>query len=162
MTPELRKDSRGYFARTFAIDELKKHKIKFNIVHVNVTLTKKKGYLRGMHFQTKPWEEDKIVQCLKGKICDVAVDLRKNSKTFKKWFAIELSETNKKMLLVPKGFAHGFETLTDNCLVQYFMSNYYSASHATGIRWNDPAIGIKWPNKKPKMADKDKNWPLLK
>lgn len=156
------KDGRGYFTRIFAVEELKKHKINFNIVQMSHSFNRKKGTLRGLHFQKKPYAEDKIVQCIRGKIFDVAVDIRKNSKTFGKWVSVELSEKNFRMLLVPKHIAHGFQTLVDNCLIQYTMSEFFSAEHSSGYRWDDPAFSIKWPLKKPLLSLKDKSWPLLK
>lgn len=161
ITPQLRHDERGFFARIFCQDEFKKNSINFKITQSNLTLTKKKGTIRGMHFQTEPYGEDKIVQCSKGAIFDVAVDLRKKSRTYLKWISIELNEKNKKMFYVPIGFAHGFQTLTENCEVQYFMSGSYSPAHSGGIRWNDPMINISWPLKKPNLSEKDQNWPLL-
>ena len=121
-------DERGYLVRIFCKDELAKAGLEFNIVQANHSLTKKKGIIRGMHFQKFPKAEDKIIQCLRGAVYDVAIDLRKDSLTYGQWLATELSENNKKMLLVPKGFAHGFQTLTDDCEMQYFMSEFYSRS----------------------------------
>ena len=106
--------------------------------------------------------EDKIIQCLKGRIYDVAVDLRKDSPTYGKWSAEELTENNKKMFLIPKGFAHGFQTLTDTCELLYFMSKFYSPEHGSGVRWNDPFFKIVWPIKNHRLSEKDKNWTLLK
>lgn len=160
--PELNIDKRGYFTRIFCRNKFKKNGINFKIVQVNRSLTKKKGTIRGLHFQKKPRAEDKIICCIKGAIYDVAVDLRKKSPTYSQWVAVELSEDNKKMFLIPKGFAHGFQTLTDNCEVLYFMSEYYSPKYGSGIRWNDSLFNIKWPTKNPILSEKDKNWPLMK
>lgn len=160
--PELKIDERGYFARIFCKEEFAKIGIDFNIVQINRSLTKKKGTIRGMHFQKEPKAEDKIVVCVKGAIYDVAVDLRKNSKTFGQWVAEELTEENKKMFLIPKGFAHGFQTLTDNTEILYFMSEFYAPEYASGVRWNDPFFNIKWPIRNPILSEKDKNWPLIK
>jgi dTDP-4-dehydrorhamnose 3,5-epimerase len=160
--PELKSDERGYFARIFCKKEFKKIGFDFKIVQVNRSLTKKRGTIRGLHFQKPPKSEDKIVVCLKGKIFDVALDLRKNSPTFGKWVGVELSEENKKMFLIPKGFAHGFQTLTDNCEILYFVSEFYSPKYESGIRWDDPFFNIKWPIKNPILSEKDKNWPLFK
>ncbi len=157
---EPRADERGYFARIFCKDELAKVGIEFDIVQASHSFTREKGTIRGMHFQKEPKAEDKIVQCLSGKIYDVVVDLRKDSPTFGKWIAEELSAENKKMLFIPKGCAHGFQTLTDNCLVQYFMNEFYSPEHASGVRFDDPAFNIPWPIKDPILFDKDKSWPL--
>ena len=159
--PELKIDERGYFARIFCQEEFKKIGFNFTIVQMSRSLTRKKGTIRGMHFQKEPKAEDKIVCCLKGAIFDVAIDLRKNSSTYGQWAAEELTEENKKMFLIPKGFAHGFQTLTDNSEILYFMSEFYSPEYAGGVRWNDPFFNIKWPIKNPILSEKDKNWPLL-
>ena len=155
-------DERGYFARIFCNEELIKIGIDFNIVQINRSLTRQKGTIRGMHFQKEPKAEDKIIQCLKGAVYDVVVDLRKDSLTYGEWIAVELSEENKKMFFVPKGFAHGFQTLTDNCEMQYFMSEFYSPEQVRGVRWDDPFFNIKWPIENPILSEKDKNWSLIK
>jgi len=160
--PELKFDERGYFARIFCEKELVKNGINFKIVQINRSLNKKRGTIRGMHFQKWPKAEGKIVQCTQGAIYDVAIDLRKNSPTFGKWESIELTEENKKMFLIPKGFAHGFQTLTDNCELLYFMSEFYYSDYSSGVRWDDPFFNIKWPIKNPIISEKDKNWPLIK
>ncbi|MCX6720129.1 MAG: dTDP-4-dehydrorhamnose 3,5-epimerase [Candidatus Staskawiczbacteria bacterium] len=160
--PELKNDERGYFSRFFCKKELAEIGVKFDIAQINQSLISKKGTIKGMHFQKSPKGEDKIIQCICGEIYDVVVDLRKNSETYGQWVSIELTEDNKKMLLIPKGCAHGFQTLTDNCEVQYFMSEFYSPEHASGVRWNDPVFNIKWPIKPPLFSEKDKNWPLIK
>jgi len=157
---EPRDDDRGYFARIFAKEELKKYGISFNIVHGNRSLTKEKGMIRGMHYQKYPKQENKIVQCIKGSIFDVALDMRKHSRTYGKWVGEILSEENKKMMLVPKGFAHGFQSLEKNCLVEYFVTQYYSPDYEVGVRWNDPAFRISWPIKKAILSNKDMHWPL--
>lgn len=162
ITQEPRVDERGYFARIFAKEELRKQNINFNIVHANRSLTIQKGMIRGMHYQKYPKQEDKLVQCVRGSIFDVALDLRKGSKTYGKWVGEVLSEENKKMLLVPKGFAHGFQALEKNCLVEYFVTQYYAANYERGIRWNDPAFAIDWPVKKAILSEKDAKWPLFK
>ncbi len=159
---EPRADERGYLMRTFCQDELAKNGLEFNIVQANQTLTKAKNTVRGMHWQLAPKTEDKIVQCLRGTIYDVALDVRPDSPTYGQWVAIELSGDNKKMFLIPKGLAHGFQTLTDNCEVQYFMSEFYSPEHASGVRWDDPFFNIKWPLANPSLSEKDKVWPLIK
>ncbi|MBI4114833.1 MAG: dTDP-4-dehydrorhamnose 3,5-epimerase [Candidatus Niyogibacteria bacterium] len=153
-------DERGFFAKNFCKDEFARAGIPFEIVQANVSLTKKKGTIRGMHFQTAPKAEDKIVVCLRGKIYDIALDLRKDSSTYGQWHSEELSEENKKMMLIPKGCAHGFQALTDDCLVQYFMSEFYSPDYASGVRWNDPAFHIEWPMPPTLLSEKDKNWPV--
>jgi len=161
--PELKVDERGYFNRIFCREEMAKNRINFNIIQVNHSLTKEKGAIRGMHFQKEPKAEDKIVQCLKGAVYDVAADVRENSPTFGQWVAEKLTEENKKMIYIPKGFAHGFQTLTENSFLQYFMSEFYSPEHSSGVRWNDPFFNISWPIKNPTaISEKDQNWPLIK
>ncbi len=159
--PELREDDRGYFARIFAKEELKKEGIDFDIVHVNRSFTKTKGMLRGLHYQKEPKWESKIVQCIKGAIYNVAVDLRPESKTYLQWEAVELIDGNKKMLLTPKGFANGFQALTDNCELLYFMGEYFFPEHAAGIRWDDSKLNIPWPIPNPILSEKDKNLPYV-
>jgi len=160
--PELKTDERGYFARIFCEKEIAKISLDFKIVQINRSLNKKKGIIRGMHFQKFPKAEDKIVQCIKGAIYDVAIDLRKDSPTYGQWVAEELSEDNKKMFLIPKGFAHGFQSLVDDSEVLYFLSEFYSPEHSSGVRWNDPSLRIKWPIENPFLLERDKNWPLIK
>ena len=159
--PAFNIDERGYFARVFCKQELVQIGFDFDIVQINRSLSKKKGTIRGMHFQKLPKTEDKIIQCIRGAIYDVAVDLRKDSPTYGQWVAVELNEENKKMFLIPKGFAHGFQTLVDNCEILYFVSEFYSPEYENGIRWNDPFFNIKWPIKNPILSEKDKNWSLI-
>ncbi len=158
---EPRSDERGSFARTFAKEELAQKGIDFDIVHINQCFTHKKGTIRGLHFQIAPKEEAKIFQCLKGRVFDVAVDMREDSPTYRQWFGIELTEDNNTLVYIPKGFAHGYQTLTDNCLVEYFVSEYYAPQFERGIRWDDPALAIEWPIKNPILSPKDTKWPLL-
>lgn len=158
--PVPREDSRGYFARVFAKEELKKAGVDFSIVHINRSLSKDKGVIRGMHYQKSPKGEGKIIQCLSGKIFDVALDLRPSSKTFGQWVSETLSPDNKKMLLLPKGCAHGFQTLEENTVVEYFVTEYYAPDFEEGVRYNDPRFGIVWPIKDAVLSEKDANWPL--
>lgn len=160
--PEIHFDKRGYFARIFCKQELSKIGINFNIAQVNRSLNKKQGIIRGMHFQKFPKDEDKIIQCLQGEIYDVAIDLRQDSATYGQWIGTRLSQENKKMFLIPKGFAHGFQTLTDSCEILYFMSEFYSPQYESGVRWNDPFFNIKWPIKNSVVSEKDQSWPLIK
>jgi len=157
--PELKVDSRGYYTRIFCEKELAEHGLTFDVAQINRSVTTKKGTIRGMHFQKEPKSEGKLMQCVKGKIFDVAIDLRKDSKTYGHWIGEELTEDNNKMLFVPKGFAHGFQTLTDDCLVQYPVSEYYSPEYEGGIRWDDPSFTIHWPIENPILSEKDKQWP---
>ena len=157
---ELRQDSRGYFTRVFCKHELKDQKIPFDIVQINRSKSVKKGTIRGMHLQNSPFAEDKIVQCIRGAVFDVALDMREYSPTFGKWISEILTDENNKMLLVPKGFAHGFQTLKANSIVQYFVSQYYTATSESGIRWSDPTFHIKWPLNQSTLSEKDAHWPL--
>lgn len=162
ITPLPREDARGYFTRVFAKEELSKEGINFPIAHINRSLTAEKGTIRGLHYQKNPKAEDKIVQCLGGRIFDVAVDLRKKSKTYGKWIGIELTPENRKMLLVPKGCAHGFQSLQKNSLVEYFVTQYYSPTHESGIRFDDLFFNVDWPVKKAIVSEKDAKWPDFK
>lgn len=159
ITPEPREDSRGYFARVFAKEEFKKNGVSFSIVHINRSLSKDKGVIRGLHYQRSPHQEDKIIQCLQGKIFDVALDIRPSSKTYGQWVSQVLDSKSKKMILVPKGCAHGFQTLERNCIVEYFVTAYYAPLYEQGIRYNDPFFNIAWPIKKVILSKKDANWP---
>ncbi|HUI93309.1 MAG TPA: dTDP-4-dehydrorhamnose 3,5-epimerase [Chitinivibrionales bacterium] len=154
-------DERGFFARTFCTDEFKKHGIDFACVQCNISYNKKKGTLRGMHYQAAPHEEAKIVSCVRGSIFDVIVDIRPNSPTYKKWYGAELSAKNHSMLYVPKGFAHGFQTLEDDAEVFYMMGEYYHEESARGMRWDDPEIGIKWLSSQIIISKKDSEYQLF-
>lgn len=148
-------DERGYFARTFCRDEFVAHCLNPDLVQCNVSFNLKKGTLRGMHYQAKPHEEAKLVRCTRGSVFDVIIDIRAESPTFRKWFAVELSAANGSMLYIPEGFAHGFQTLEDGSEVFYQMSEKYFPESARGIRWQDPAIGIRWPFPNPIISQRD-------
>lgn len=150
-------DERGFFARTFDKDEFSKIGLDSKFVQSSISLNKKKGTIRGMHYQLKPYEEIKIVKCTKGRIFDVIIDLRPDSKTFKEWLSVELSEDNYKMLYVPKGFAHGFQTLEDNCEIFYQISEQYNEKYSSSVKWNNPEVSIDWPLKISNISDRDKN-----
>lgn len=156
---EMLKDERGWFARTFCRKEFSGHGLNPDITQCSTSLNKKKGTLRGMHYQSQPYEEAKLVRCTQGAIHDIIADLRPSSPTFKKWTAVELSEENKKMIYIPEGFAHGFQTLTDNVEVFYQMSQFYSPDHARGFRWNDPSFNINWPLDFRIISPKDQSYP---
>lgn len=156
--PELLTDERGFFARSFCREEFQKKGLETDIVQCNISYNKKKGTLRGMHYQAPPFEEAKIVSCTKGSIYDVVVDLRRNSPTFKKWVAAELSEKNFKMVYIPRGCAHGFQTLDDNSIVFYQMTEYFHPECARGSQWDNLSIGIVWPVPEMIMSEKDKNY----
>ena len=153
--PERLSDERGFFARTWCQKEFQTHGLNTNIVQCNISYNKKKGTLRGMHYQAAPHEEAKLVRCTRGAIYDVIIDLQPGSQTFKHWIGMELTEHNRRMLYIPEGFAHGFLTLRDDTEVFYQMSELYSAEHARGVRWNDPAFGIQWPEEVSTISDKD-------
>ena len=159
---EQKQDERGFFARSFCVQEFQQHGINFRIVQCNISFNKNKGTLRGMHYQSSPHEEAKLVSCIKGKIYDVIIDLRKNSATYCQWQAIELGDENYKMLYVPKGFAHGFQTLENNSVIFYQMSEFYHLENTRGIRWNDPVFLIKWPFNAWIISAKDRAYPLFK
>jgi dTDP-4-dehydrorhamnose 3,5-epimerase len=158
---ELREDERGFLARTYCDGEFAAHGLNTRWAQCNLTLTKKQGMLRGMHFQAEPKPEIKLIRCAAGAIFDVLVDVRRDSANFGKWEGFELTAENRRMLYVPGGFAHGFQCLTDNCEVFYQMSDYYHSELARGVRWNDPHVGINWPIGNPTLSERDRNLPLL-
>jgi len=143
--PERFNDERGFFARIFSDREFERHGINPRIAECNISFNKKKGTLRGMHYQAPPHAQAKTVRCTAGAIYDVIIDLRKDSPTFKQWASVKLSATNRLTLYVPEDFAHGFQTLEDNTEVLYQMSEVYAPESARGVRWNDPAFGVEWP-----------------
>jgi dTDP-4-dehydrorhamnose 3,5-epimerase len=152
-------DERGFFARSFCQKEFEKHGLNFHVVQCNISYNKKKATLRGMHYQVAPYEEVKLVSCIRGTIYDVIIDLRPDSHTYCQWFAMELSSEDYKILYVPKGFAHGFQTLEDNTVVFYQMSEFYHPECARGVRWDDPVFKIEWPLSNRVMSKKDLNYP---
>jgi dTDP-4-dehydrorhamnose 3,5-epimerase len=152
-------DRRGYFARTYCEHEFTSHGLKSGFVQCSVSFNKIKGTLRGMHFQAGPYGEAKVIRCTRGAIYDVIIDLRLGSPTFKQHFTIVLSAENGTMLYVPEGFAHGFQTLEDNTEVFYQMSQFYTPDHARGVRWNDPAFGIEWPEDERMILERDQSYP---
>jgi len=160
--PDKFDDNRGYFLKSFEKKAFSEQGIDFTIVQINHSFNLTKGTIRGMHFQVEPFAQDKLVFCQRGKVFDVAIDLRKDSATYKKWYGLELSQGSKQILYIPKGFAHGFQTLEDNTEVIYFISNEYSKDHESGVKWNDLAFGINWPIEPTVVADKDKQWPTFK
>lgn len=148
-------DNRGFFMRTFDINEFNKYGLNKMWVQENHSRSTQKGILRGMHFQLPPYSETKLVRCINGAVLDVFVDLRKNSPTFGQWDSIELSAENKKMVIIPRGFAHGFCTLTKESEVLYKVDNFYSKENERGLLWNDPEIGVEWPVESPILSEKD-------
>lgn len=153
------KDQRGFFARTYCREEFNEHNIQFPIVQANISYSKKKGTLRGMHYQRKPHRESKLISCRQGAIYDVIIDIRPESPSYEQWTGIELNERNHRTLYVPEGFAHGFITLEDETKVAYPVSEFYKPDVEMGIRWDDPAFKIDWPAEVEVVSDKDKNWP---
>lgn len=160
--PKVFGDHRGWFTETYSKTKFQEIGIDVEFVQDNHSMSAQKGTLRGLHFQTNPKEQTKLVRCTKGKILDVAVDLRKGSSTYKQWVSVELSESNKRQLLIPKGFAHGFLTLTDDVEVQYKVDEYYAPECDRSIRFDDPEIGVEWEIKHPILSEKDLKAPLLK
>jgi len=149
------KDDRGFFGRLWCEKEFKNNNLKTNIVQSNVSLSLKKGTIRGLHFQRSPFQETKLVRCTKGSVYDVIIDLRPESPTFKKWFGVKLTEDNHKMIYVPENFAHGFLTLEDNSEVYYLVTQFYNKEAEAGLRWNDPAFDIQWPTEVKEISEKD-------
>ncbi len=158
---ELREDERGFFARTYCEQEFADHGLNTRWPQCNLTLTRERGMIRGMHFQAEPYPEIKLIRCAAGAINDVVVDVRRNSATYGHWEAFELTALNHSILYVPAGFAHGFQCLIDSSEVFYQMSEFYRPELARGIRWNDPEVGIRWPVANPKLSAKDRDLPLL-
>ena len=152
---ESREDKRGFFMRIYDDKIFKKHGMHRNWVQENHSLSVEKDVIRGMHFQFPPHTETKLVRAISGEIYDVFIDLRKGSPTFGQWDSITLSADNKKMIYIPRGFAHGFCTLTKNCEVVYKVDNYYAPDSEGSIRWNDPDLGIDWPVNNPSLSEKD-------
>lgn len=159
---EKRGDDRGFFARYFCEREFQAHGINPKIVQINNSLSRQRGTLRGIHYQLAPKAEDKTFRCLRGALLDVAIDLRPDSPTFLKHFALELTAENRTMIHVPQGCANSFMTLTDDTETLYLVSEFYSPQHERGIRYNDPALGIRWPMEPTVISDKDKNHPDFK
>jgi dTDP-4-dehydrorhamnose 3,5-epimerase len=158
---ELREDERGFLARTFCEKEFAALGLHPHWPQCNLTLTKKRGAIRGLHFQAEPKPEIKLIRCAAGKIFDVLVDVGRDSPTFGQWEGFELSAENHRQLYVPGGFAHGFQCLTDNCEVFYQMSEFYFPELARGLRWDDPQVGIRWPLPQAILSERDQKLPLL-
>lgn len=160
--PDIYGDSRGWFYETYNQKKYSDNGIQVDFIQDNHSLSEKKGVLRGIHFQNKPYDQSKLVRCVKGKIFDVAVDLRKSSPNYKKWVGVALSEDNKKQLFIPRGFGHAFLTLTENCEVEYKVDNVYSSLHDRSIKFDDEEINVDWPTKDVILSDKDLQAPYLK
>jgi len=156
---KINEDERGSFSRFFCSDELNSILNESKILNINFSHSKKKGTIRGLHFQKNPHQEKKFIRCISGRIFDVIVDLRKDSSSYLSWYGVELNAIKKNMLYVPEGFAHGFQTLEDNSEIIYFVSNYYSPVSEGGYRFNDPVFKIKWPLDVTEISYKDLNYP---
>lgn len=152
-------DARGFFARTWCQREFEEHGLEARLVQCSMSHNLNRGTLRGMHYQVKPHEEAKLVRCTAGAIHDVIVDVRAESRTYLQHIAVELSAANRRALYIPRGFAHGFQTLSDDCEVFYQMSEYFAPEAARGFRWNDPLFGIEWPIIDPIIIDRDNSYP---
>jgi dTDP-4-dehydrorhamnose 3,5-epimerase len=159
MEPERFEDERGFFAHGWSPRELAKHGLEAPVAESAISFNKKKGTLRGMHYQASPHSQIKIVRCTMGAIYDVIIDLRRESPTFKHWVAVELTASNRLMLYIPKDFAHGFQTLDDETELSYNMSNTYVPESARGVRWNDSAFNICWPLPVSVIAERDGSYP---
>jgi dTDP-4-dehydrorhamnose 3,5-epimerase len=157
--PERRQDERGFFARTWCEREFAAAGLQTEWVQCNISFNRQRGTLRGMHYQAAPYEEAKLVRCTMGAIYDVIIDLRADSPTFRQWLAVELTADNRHMLFIPQGFAHGFQTLTDETEVFYQMSQFYAPEYARGVRWDDSAFKIAWPADKRIISERDQSFP---
>jgi dTDP-4-dehydrorhamnose 3,5-epimerase len=157
--PEKREDDRGFFARTWCVDEFAAHGLHPRFVQGNVGHSAARGTLRGLHYQVPPHEEAKLVRCTAGAVWDVVVDVRPDSPTFGRWVGVELSSANHRMLYVPEGCAHGYQALEDGSEVFYLVTNFYAPGHERGVRFDDPFFGIEWPLPVSRVSDKDRSHP---
>jgi len=156
---ERKGDDRGFFARAFCVNEFREHNLATQFVQVNNSLTGAEGTLRGMHYQLPPKAETKIVRCIRGALYDMILDIRPDSPTFGRSFGAKLTAENRRMMYVPKGFAHGFITLEPNTEAFYFVDEFYAPELERGIRWNDPKFQFDWPHEPAVLSDKDRNHP---
>jgi dTDP-4-dehydrorhamnose 3,5-epimerase len=156
LEPERSEDDRGWFARAWCSRELAEHGLNPDLAQASLSHNERKGTLRGMHYQAAPHEEAKVVRVVRGAVYDVALDLRRDSPTFRRWVSAELSEDNGKALFIPEGVAHGFQTLEDQTTLLYFISTHYVSDAARTVRWDDPAFGIEWPAGDRRMSDADR------
>jgi dTDP-4-dehydrorhamnose 3,5-epimerase len=157
--PERKVDERGFFARAFCQEEFCSRGLETQFVQCSISFNTKRGTLRGMHYQEDPHAETKVVRCTMGAIYDVIIDVRRGSPTYQAWIAVELSAKNRTMLYIPKGFAHGFQTLEVDTEIFYQISDFYHPECARGLRWNDPAFGVIWPIADVTMSGRDRNYP---
>jgi len=158
---ERREDPRGFFARAWGVQEFARLGLDPRLVQINIGFNLRAGTVRGMHFQRAPFEETKLVRCTRGAVLDVAVDLRPGSPTYRRWTGAELTADNHRMLYVPRGCAHGFQTLVDDTELVYQTSEVYAPEHATGVRYDDPTLEIRWPVPVTVLSDADRAWPLV-
>ena len=156
---EAKPDERGFFARTWCQKEFESHGLAGKLVQSSLSFNKRKGTLRGMHYQIMPHEETKLVRCTQGAVYDVVLDLRPSSPAFKTWIGVELKAEKRNMIYVPQGCAHGFLTLEDRCEVIYQMSEFQHSESARGVRWDDPAFQIQWPVQVEVISERDRNYP---
>jgi dTDP-4-dehydrorhamnose 3,5-epimerase len=153
-------DERGFFAYVYHAAEFERHGLDATIAQINISRSKQRGTLRGLHYQLPPYSETKVVRCVRGAAYDVIVDLRPTSPTFKRWVSVELTASNCLGVYLPTGFAHGFQTLTEDVEMLYLISQYYAASHYAGVRWNDPTFGIEWPAADERfLNERDRTYP---
>ena len=157
--PDRFEDARGFFAHSWSEREFAEHELDSRVVECSISFNRKRGTLRGMHYQTAPHGQAKLVRCTMGSVYDVIIDLRKGSPTLKQWVGIELSAESRRMLYVPKDFAHGFQTLEDETEVFYQMSDVYAPESGNGVRWDDPAFRIQWPEGERIILERDRNFP---
>lgn len=158
---EKHSDDRGFFARMFCQREFSEHGLEPTVAQGNMSFSRQRGTMRGMHYQVPPASETKLVRCVRGAIHDVIVDVREDSPTYLQHFGIELSADNRRALYVPKGFAHGCVSLEDETEILYLVSEFYTPGHERGLRYDDPALGIEWPIEVQVISEKDASWPLL-
>jgi dTDP-4-dehydrorhamnose 3,5-epimerase len=152
-------DDRGFFARTFCAETFRRHGLDPQVAQASTAFSARRGTLRGMHYQREPHAETKLVRCTSGAVYDVAIDLRPASPTFRQWYGIELTRRNRRMLYIPGGFAHGYLTLEDDSEISYQMSTPYKADAAAGVRWDDAAFAIRWPQPVTTIHDRDRTYP---
>jgi dTDP-4-dehydrorhamnose 3,5-epimerase len=152
-------DERGFFARGWCQNEFREHGLAHNVAQANISFNRNKHTLRGFHYQVEPNQEDKLLRCTAGSVHDVLIDLRPDSATYMQYFSTTLSRSNYQMILVPKGCANAFLTLEDDTEVTYLVSEFYAPQSERGVRWNDPAFAIKWPEKPAVISQKDQSWP---
>lgn len=159
--PDVFEDNRGFFTESYTQNKFHKLGVEVDFVQDNHSFSQYKGTIRGLHFQSDPMEQSKLVRVIKGSILDVIVDIRADSQNFRKYITVELTDKNFKQVFIPQGFAHGFCTLEDNCHVTYKVDNFYSAENNCGIIWNDPQLNIKWPTENPILSEQDQKWGKL-